>query len=134
MAIVLIIVGAVLVVVAFNNTHGQLATALGNDVPAFFKWGVALAAVLGLGFIPGFEKPSRWLFGLVLLVIVLAKYEKIIGGFSKFAASEGATVGTAGGSSTSSTSSGGSSLAGGLSSLASLGKSFASLASFAAVI
>jgi hypothetical protein len=89
MAIVLIIVAAIMIVVAFNNTHAELATMLENDVPAYFKWGLALAIILGLGYIPGFAKPSRWLFGLVLLVLVLVNYEKIIGGIKAFASGSG---------------------------------------------
>ncbi len=85
MPFVLLIVGALLVVTAFNNSHGQLAGALQSDLPGFFKWGAAIAAILGLGFLPGLKTPSRWLLALVLLVIVLKNYTAILAGFSGFA-------------------------------------------------
>lgn len=89
MAFVAIIIGTILIVAAFNNTHGQLAQALEQDVPGFFVWAIAIAAILGLGFIPGMAKPSRWLLALVVIVIVLSNYKSIVAGFSEFAASSG---------------------------------------------
>ena len=85
MPFVLLIVGAILVVAAFNNSHGDLGKALQSDLPGFFKWGAAIAAILGLGFVPGFKTPSRWLLALVLLVIVLKNYSAIFAGLTSFA-------------------------------------------------
>lgn len=95
MPIALVLIGAILVIVAFNNTHGQLAEALQKDVPGFFTWGAAIAAILALGFIPGMAKPSRWLLALVLVVIVLGNYKALISGFSDFAKSGGKPTGEA---------------------------------------
>ena len=85
MPFALILVGAILIVVAFQNTMGQLATELQADIPGFFIWAVAIAAILGLGYIPGLKTPSRWLLGLVVLVIVLTQYKAILSGFTDFA-------------------------------------------------
>jgi hypothetical protein len=91
MAFVILLVGVILVVVAINNTHGQFASTLESDLPGFFKWAIAIAAVLGLGFIPGFQKPSRWLLALVLVVIVLKNYSTMFAGLTSFAG-QGATT------------------------------------------
>jgi hypothetical protein len=97
MPVALILIGAILIVVAFNNTMGQLATELQDDIPGFFVWGVAIAAILGLGYVPGLKQPSRWLLGLVVLVIVLTNYKQILTGFTSFAGSGGKATGTGAG-------------------------------------
>lgn len=90
----LIIIGALLVVVAFNNSMSTLASQLESDIPGYFKWAVAIAAIVGLGYAPGMEKPSRWLLALVLVVIVLKNYSGIIAGFQNFSQSSGAATGS----------------------------------------
>jgi hypothetical protein len=93
MPIALIVIGALLVVVAFNNTMGSLAHELEADLPGFFIWMVAIAAVLGLGYVPGMKTPSRWLLGLIVLVVVLTNYKQMLAGFTGFASSgAGATA------------------------------------------
>lgn len=86
MPIALLLIGAILIVVAFNNTMGQLAAELEADIPGFFVWAIAIAAILGLGYVPGLRTPSRWLLGLVVLVIILVNYKAILSGFTTFAA------------------------------------------------
>lgn len=86
MPFIALIIGGILIVVAFQGTHTRLATELEHDIPGFFKWAIAIIAVLGLGYIPGLREPSRWLLGLVVLVIVLTQYQNIINGFKNFAA------------------------------------------------
>jgi hypothetical protein len=71
MPFALLLIGAVLIVVALNNTHAQLATQLESDVPGFFRWGAAIVALLALGYIPGLRTPSRWLLALVVVVLVV---------------------------------------------------------------
>ena len=100
MPFAVLLVGAILVVVAFNNTAGNLATELEGDIPGYFKWAAAIAAILGLGYIPGMREPSRWLLGLVLLVVLLVNYQSIIAGFKNFLTS---TPTTGGGGNTSPT-------------------------------
>ena len=41
----ILIIGAILVVSAFNNSFGALATELETDVAAYFKWALAVAAI-----------------------------------------------------------------------------------------
>jgi hypothetical protein len=85
MPIALLLIGALLIIVAFQNTMGQLAAELESDIPGFFVWAIAIAAILGLGYVPGFKTPSRWLLGLVVLVVVLVNYKTILSGFTNFA-------------------------------------------------
>lgn len=94
MPFVVVLVGVILVIAAFNNAHGNLGQALAQDVPGYFKWGAALAAIGALGFVPGIRTPSRWLLALVLLVIFLHNYAAIIAGFQGFAGSSGAASGS----------------------------------------
>jgi type III secretory pathway component EscV len=96
MPFVVLLIGALLIVTAFNNSFGTLATQLEGDIPGFFKWAAAIAAILGLGYIPGFRTPSRYLLALVLMVILLANYSQIIAGFQSFLTSGGTASGGAG--------------------------------------
>lgn len=96
MPFALILIGAVIVVVAFNGTQAGLASELENDIPGFFKWAAAIAAILGLGFVPGLRTPSRWLLALVALVILLTNYQRIIAGFQNFAQTGAQTAQAAG--------------------------------------
>lgn len=89
MPIVVLIIGAALLVTSLRNTHGDFATALMHDVPGFATWFVALALVGGLGYVPGLEKPSRWLLALVLTVLVLTSYQQILAGFRNAASGAG---------------------------------------------
>lgn len=79
MPFVLVFIGAVLIVAAFRNTQGDLATALETDVPGFLKWAVAIAAIGGLTYVPGLRTTARWMLGLVLLVIVLTNAKQAFG-------------------------------------------------------
>ena len=72
MPFVLLIVGAILILTAYRNSYGDLATALETDVPGFAKWALALAVVGGLGWVPGMQTISRWLLALVIVAIVLS--------------------------------------------------------------
>lgn len=94
MAVALLIIGAILIVTAFNNTMGQLTAALEADLPGFFVWLVAIAAILGLGYVPALRGASRWLLGIVALVILLTNYKQIVAGFQSFASSGGQAGGT----------------------------------------
>ena len=95
MPFVIVIVGVIIAIAAFNNTFSSLATELETDLPGYFVWGIAIAAVLALGFIPGFKTPSRWLIALVAVVIVLKGWSQIQAGFQQFASSGGTPSGTA---------------------------------------
>ena len=90
MPFILLLIAAVFIVSAFQNTQADLATALEQDGPGYLKWAAALAAVGALGWVPGMQKPSRYLLALVLLVIVLRNYQAILAGFE--AAAGGATA------------------------------------------
>ena len=92
MPIVVLIIGAILLVAAFRNTHGDVATALMEDVPGFAAWFVALALVGGLGYVPGLKVPSRYLLALVLLTLFLTSYQQILTGFRNAASGAGKTA------------------------------------------
>jgi len=77
----LLLLGAILIIAALNNSQGALATELESDVPPFLKWGLAIGAIGGLGWVPGLQQISRWLLALVLVVIVLKNYQQMIAGF-----------------------------------------------------
>jgi hypothetical protein len=87
MPFAILLVGAVIVVVAFNNTHGQLADQLAGDAAGYTTWALAIAAILALGYVPGLKTPSRWILGLVGLVIVLKGGSQILDNFTQFATS-----------------------------------------------
>lgn len=93
MPVALLLIGVVLIVVAFNNTMGDLAKELTTDIPGYFVWAVAIGAILALGYIPALRTPSRWLLALVITVIVLTRYKQIIAGFQSFATSGGKVTG-----------------------------------------
>jgi hypothetical protein len=92
-----LLIGAILIVVAFNNSFGQLASELETDIPGYFKWAAAIAAILALGYIPGLKTPSRYLLGLVALVVVLTNWSQIQSGLTSFASSGGTASGTGAG-------------------------------------
>jgi hypothetical protein len=95
MPFVVLIVGAILIIAAFNNTYSKLAAELETDVPGFFKWAAAIAAIVALGYVPGLRVPTRWLLALVMLVLLLKNYSQIYAGFTSFAQSNPAPTGAA---------------------------------------
>ena len=97
MPFAILIIGAILVVVAFNNSGPALVSELEADIPPYFKWAAAIAAILGLGYIPGLRIPSRYLLALVLLVVLLKNYTQIIAGFKNFLTGSGTPSGVGAG-------------------------------------
>jgi hypothetical protein len=89
-----LLIGALLIIVAFNNSYPALTSELETDIPGYFKWAAAIAAILALGYIPGFRTPSRYLLALVLVVIVLTNWTQIQAGFSSFASNPNTAAGT----------------------------------------
>jgi hypothetical protein len=104
MPIALLLVGAILIVIAVRGEPAELGAALQEDIPGYFKWAIAIALILALGYAPGMQKPSRWLLGLVALVILVKNYQQIFGGLTDFAASGGSIVPGTGTTATASTS------------------------------
>lgn len=81
MPFLLIVIGSLLLISAVRNTYGDMATALETDIPPYFKWALAIVATGSLGWIPGMREISRWLLGLVIVVIVLKNYQAMLTGF-----------------------------------------------------
>lgn len=77
MLIFLLLIGIALMVTAFTGTYAQLATELESDIPGFFKWGIALALIVAFGYLPGMQKPSRWILTIVVLVLVLKNFNTV---------------------------------------------------------
>jgi hypothetical protein len=92
MPFVLAIIGAILIIAAVRNSHGQLATALEQDVPGFAKWAAALFGVAALGWIPGMQGISRMLLALVVVVLVLNNWRNVLSGFTSLASPPQATA------------------------------------------
>ena len=93
MPIVILLVGAILLVAAWKNTLGAVGSALAADVPPFGRQFAAIGLVGALGIVPGMRLPSRYLLGLVMLVIVLTQYKSVLAGLRN--AASGAGVRTA---------------------------------------
>lgn len=78
----MLLIGAILVVAAIRDSHGDLFSALATDVPAYAVWATAIIAIGSIGFVPGLKPVSRGLLVLVLVVLVLRNYQPIIAGFN----------------------------------------------------
>lgn len=94
MPFILLIIAAIMIMAAWNNSVGCLMTELETDLPGFVKWFLAIAAVGALGWIPGAEKISRMMLGLVLLVLVLSNWTQLLSGFQAIGGSTSAGTGT----------------------------------------
>lgn len=92
MLIFVLLIGVVLMVTAFAGTYSQLATELENDIPGYFKWGFALAAIVAFGYVPGMKTASRWLLAIVILVLVLKGFPTLKAQLTNFM-NQGAAAG-----------------------------------------
>jgi len=93
MPVVALIIGIAILITAYNDTAGDLGKALKQDLPGFFPWLMAIGVILGLGYVPGLEKPSRYLLVLVGVVLLLTKGKGIFEGFQKFATGASSSTG-----------------------------------------
>ena len=92
MVLIALLIGAILIVVAFHGTQSNLFSALATDVPAFTTWAAAIVALGAIGFIPGLKPVSRALLALVIVVIVLRNYQSILAGFKSVSIAPGSQV------------------------------------------
>lgn len=78
MIILFLVIGIMLLVSALKGTETELARQIEGDLTGvsgksgFIVWLVAIIAVGALGYIPYLERPSKYLTGLIILVIVLS--------------------------------------------------------------
>jgi hypothetical protein len=93
MPVIALIIGIAILITAYNDTAGDLGNALKQDLPGFFPWLMAIGVILGLGYVPGLEKPSRYLLVLVGVVLLLTKGKGIFEGFQKFALASSSSTG-----------------------------------------
>lgn len=77
MALLLILLALVLIVAAIRDTQGDLFTALGQDVPAFLVWTLAILLVGALGYVPALRPLSRGLMALVIVALFVNNYQAI---------------------------------------------------------
>jgi hypothetical protein len=82
MPFVLMAAAFVLIVAAYQNTQGNLVTALENDVPGFAPFALAIVGTGAVGFIPKLQPVSRMLLGLLFLVYVIRNWPGISGGIT----------------------------------------------------
>lgn len=73
MPLALVTIGIVFVVVAYNGTFTDLFAQLEQDLTGqFLYWLFAVIIVGMIGYIPGWEKPSRMFLALIILGLILA--------------------------------------------------------------
>jgi hypothetical protein len=91
MPIAALLIGSIIIVVALSGAQHELATQLETDLPAYFKWAVAIAIIGAIGFIPGLKWPSRLLLILIAVVVIFSNNnaQAIITGIQNFAQSSG---------------------------------------------
>lgn len=74
MPFALLVIGVILIITAIRNTYAQFGSQLVGDFTgsgSFLYWFAAIAIIGLIGYAPGFEKPSRYLMALILLVFFL---------------------------------------------------------------
>lgn len=80
MIILFLVLGIMLLVSALKGTETELAKQIEGDLvgqsgkSGFIVWLVAILAVGALGYIPYLERPSKYLVGLIIVVIVLSNH------------------------------------------------------------
>lgn len=75
MPVFLLFVGAILLIVAIRGNYAALGSQIGKDLTGsgnFLIWVGGLAIVGMLGYIKGFETPSRAFLGLIILSMLIA--------------------------------------------------------------
>lgn len=74
MPLFFLVVGLLLIVTVVRGTVGDFSHLLAEDVSGgFLKWLAAILVIGILGYAKPFQEPSRYLLGLVALVVLLTK-------------------------------------------------------------
>lgn len=84
MPVFLLFLGAILLVVAIRGNYAALGSQVASDLTGdknFLMWIAGIAIVGMLGYVKGFETPSRAFLGLILLGILISRE----GFFTQFA-------------------------------------------------
>lgn len=94
MPALLIFLGAVLFVSAYQHNTPALGAQLVTDLAGFSKWAAAIVAIGILQYVPGMDKPAKALMGLVALVVILKNgsgfYSQLQAAFGSFASASSA--------------------------------------------
>jgi hypothetical protein len=72
MPIIVLALGAMLIITAYNDTYAALFQQLGSDIPGFALWGAAILIIYFVSTIPGMDKPAKMFLGLLIVVFLLA--------------------------------------------------------------
>jgi hypothetical protein len=83
MPFVLVLIGVLLVVVAYRGTYKELGTLVASEFSGqghFIWWGVSVAVIGSLGYIKGMQEFSRYFLALLIVVLFLSNG----GFFAKF--------------------------------------------------
>jgi hypothetical protein len=82
MPVLFLIAGLILIVTAIRGTTGDFARRFAGDVSGgFLKWLAAIVVIGAMGYVPALKEPSRYLLGLVAVVIILTKGGGFISAF-----------------------------------------------------
>lgn len=74
----LVLLAGLIIVVALAGNQAALAKQLETDVPGYLKWAAAIGIISAIGFWKPAQVPSRWLLGLVVLVIFIVNYQTVL--------------------------------------------------------
>ena len=91
MPLVLIVLAIVMVIVAYQNTQGNLVTSLESDIPGFVPLGLGVAGLGAVGFIPKMQPIARGLVGLLIFIYVFRNWNAITSGILALEQLGGAT-------------------------------------------
>lgn len=84
MPIFFLVIGLLLIMTVVRGTTGQFAKRLGQDISGgYLKWLAAIIVIGVLGFVPSLKLPSRYLMGLVAIVILLKEGSGFISQLAK---------------------------------------------------
>jgi hypothetical protein len=95
MPLVLLAIAAVLIVSAYQNTHGDLLRSLGQDVPGYVPLALAIGGTAAIGFIPKLSPIGRMLTGFLFMMYILNNWSAILAGFRGMSGLQGASAPTA---------------------------------------
>lgn len=96
MPLLFLVAGLILIVTVVRGTTGQFYGALRDDISGgYLKWLAAILVIGILGYVKPLQEPSRYLLGLVALVILLTRGGGFISAFAQQISSPGTATPTA---------------------------------------
>jgi hypothetical protein len=74
MAIIVLFLGIMLVITAYNNTFAALFHQLGSDLPGFGIWAAAIIIIWAVSNVPALRTPAKWFLALLIIVFLLSNH------------------------------------------------------------